>query len=500
MRRPLRTILTLALLTLAGCAARQDAAVAERDAVRAVAHHLDRDASQFAVFSGAELTAMLESTLTAWERQLWEHKNIAPDDKADLQKSSAEARLLLRLTGLDLLKGVGFSSRQLPAATPPGRSFIHTELFLALPPETPCALNGFFAKDNSLDLRRELAELPRAAAWAVIADLRPDAMTETLKQAGAWGENLVLELDDLWPSLEGSAGVWKLVTIPLGEKEPDYLLQFPDAENIFGKLPEAERNKLAGDGTIAVKNGRVTICSSPRLRDLLATEGLPKLADDPEFAKWFEAMPKKGVLVFYQNSRTSLTDDTFGTRFAAARPRPALIAAARAEDGLRIAANSGCGLTELLLRCHLATALADAVALPKMEGDPSSDEAADCGCESALKLLWECPKKSATPGAAGLTECFDGKLPPQWAKDGTTPVYFGKSDRPDVPLAISPPARHDDGFHVLFNDGTIRIYKLEKPNSCRRIVGFLQTEKRWDEKLWLQLMKIAEKLDAESAK
>ena len=368
---PLRTgFLTLAMLTLAGCAARPDAGVAERDAFRTVARHLDRDGSEFAVFAGPGLKTALGRSLSAWEKQLWANKNVHADDKADLQSLSARTRLIVKLTGLDRLRGAGSSSRTL-SATPPERSFVHTELFLAIPPETPCLLNRFFAPDNSLDLRRELAELPRIASMAIIADLRPTALTEALKQAGSWGENLILTLDERWPSLEGSAGVWKLVTIPPpGGQEPEYLLQFPDTGNVFGGLPKEERDGVAGDKAVVdVEHGRVTIWSSRRLREFLATPDLPKLPNDPEFEKWFEAMPKKGVLVLYQNSATSLADEVFALRFSADSPRPALIAAARTDDGLRFAGNSGCGLIELLSRWKLADTLADTIPAEEEKGE-----------------------------------------------------------------------------------------------------------------------------------
>lgn len=498
---PLRTgFLTLTLLTLVGCASRPDAGVAERDAFRTVARHLDRDGSEFAIYAGSGLKTALERPLAAWEKQLWANKDVHADDKADLQSLSARARLIVKLTGLDRLLGAGYSSRTL-SATPPGRSFVHTELFLAIPPETPCLLNRFFAPDNSLDLRRELAELPRIASMAIIADLRPTALTEALKQAGSWGENLILTLDELWPSLEGSAGVWKLVTIPLpGGQEPEYLLQFPDSCNVFGKLPKEERDGVAGEnGVVAVEHGQVTIWSSRRVREFLATPDLPKLSSDPEFEKWFEAMPEKGVFVLYQNSATSLADEVFDIRFSADSPRPALIAAARTDDGLRFAGNSACGLIELLFRWKLADTLAEAV-LSEVEKGETPEKTAVCDCEKALQQLRAQPRKSATPGMAGLAECFDGKLPPEWTKNASAPIYFGESARPDLPLAISAPARHDDRFHVLFNDGAIRTYELEKPGSCRRIVSFLQTERHWDENVWTELMRLAEKLDAESKK
>ena len=50
-------------------------------------------------------------------------------------------------------------------------------------------------------------------------------------------------------------------------------------------------------------------------------------------------------------------------------------------------------------------------------------------------------------------------------------------------------------FSVLFTDGKIERFELEKPNSFRRITGCLQSVKMFNEKTFQQLVAIADRLD-----
>ena len=79
--------------------------------------------------------------------------------------------------------------------------------------------------------------------------------------------------------------------------------------------------------------------------------------------------------------------------------------------------------------------------------------------------------------------------------------YFGASGRQaNLPLAISCHRKLVDSFCVLYADGKVRSYKLERAGSCRRIISFLYTVHRWEVKLFQHLIAQAQQLDEESAK
>ena len=69
-----------------------------------------------------------------------------------------------------------------------------------------------------------------------------------------------------------------------------------------------------------------------------------------------------------------------------------------------------------------------------------------------------------------------------------------------MPLAISAPGEHAEEFHVLFNNMEFQSFQLPRADSCRRIIGFLHTVKRYVESDLQQLMSLAQKFDAELSK
>ena len=103
---------------------------------------------------------------------------------------------------------------------------------------------------------------------------------------------------------------------------------------------------------------------------------------------------------------------------------------------------------------------------------------------------------STRPGNAGLLECFQNKLPESFTrKNSCSIIYFGKNSNPDMPLAFSSPETHNNHFTVLFNNGKIEKYQLAKADSCRRIVSFLHTVKRYNENDLQKLMRLAAQFD-----
>ena len=501
----------LTALVLAGCGGGDPCGTAaERDSFRTVSAHLHRDGREYAVFSGAEARAACARTLENWERDLWEREDVPHSRKLLLQRRFVTAKLLIQLAGLDQLRGAGWSAKTL-AGNRYGHDFIHSRAFLALPGEKPGALNGFFLPDDPLNLPEFLGALPRETDFAVAAALDPGAALEALKQAGSWGENLALELAENFPLREifkDLRGTWKFVQVTLpGRGESDFMLELPDNSGALRRLPEPERLALFPGSRQAARDHGVTIYSSPQAEKFFTSADRPKMRDRTDFATLLRALPEQVCCAVYQDRGFSLTDELTGVGPGAAGALPALVTISRAGEGMLIAGNGDCGVLELLFR-----AAAKLLNFPRSEEDAAERTPAPaqppsespCDCVEALELLRKVPKPSAKPGMPGLRECFNGEIPAALRRDPAGKpdadnckiVYFGHAAQADLPLAVSRPSRHPDRFHVLFNDGRIRTFMLDRPDSCRRIVSFLHTEKRWEETVWRRLMRLAEALDS----
>ena len=493
MRRFRAGLSLLCALGWAGCAARVAPA---GTGFQAAGSGLDRDGAVLAVVSGAELRAACDRAAAAWETALWERGQVDTATRGQALREVLQFRFWAQLIGLEHLRWAGYSAKRLP---PPGRDGFHTELFLALPPDAPGLLNAFFAPTNTLRFRETLTALPRSTELALAADLRPGEILKALRHAGVWGERIVLELEAFWPLLEDTSGVWRLLQIRRpGRTDAEYVLELPDPNGKLGGLPAEFLRQVLPEAAELVKGDRrVTIYSSPAVKAYLRDPHTLKLGDNADFARWFSRMPETGFFWLYQGENFSAADLLGGVATVPTVPRPALLTAVRTPDGIRLAANSGSGLLELLLRRLLSAQLPEAEEEEETPPAPGPNQTENCACAAALRQLKERTQRSPVPGTPGLRACFGGAVP---AETAAAIVYFGSSEKGDTPLAISAPGRHNNRFHVLFNDGTLKTYRLEKPDSCRRIVSFLQTEKRWEEKVWRQLMDLAARMDAGSVK
>ena len=108
------------------------------------------------------------------------------------------------------------------------------------------------------------------------------------------------------------------------------------------------------------------------------------------------------------------------------------------------------------------------------------------GAAAALKTL---------PDAVdGFYLLKDGKLFPSEA--GEYDVVLFKADSGScryLPLIIAKP--HADGFCAIVGEKGTGSYQLPKPESFRRIIGFLHTVYKFDEKIFRQLIAAAGEFD-----
>ncbi|MBE6365655.1 MAG: hypothetical protein E7053_07895 [Lentisphaerae bacterium] len=128
------------------------------------------------------------------------------------------------------------------------------------------------------------------------------------------------------------------------------------------------------------------------------------------------------------------------------------------------------------------------------DGDDSGDAPeTPCQCESMLNAAKAALAENPDL-AAGFYVVRDGRLVAAGDTDNKI-AYFGQieSEIP-VPLFIAMP--HDQrSFCVIFSDGTVMRMRLDKADSFRRIIGFIHTQKMYDERVFQALMEKAAGFD-----
>ena len=164
----------------------------ETSGFRSVAPHLDRDAAEFAVFSGAHANRVLSGVIAGFEADLW--KNPGNPAAPQLQELAALLQMFRKLSGADKMTGIGYSTKTL-APEHYGQVYMHTRIFAAFPPDAPGLLNNFFAGSNGLDPAGWLGNLPVETVFAATSTVTPDVLFRMLKNSGRWGEDLILELE-----------------------------------------------------------------------------------------------------------------------------------------------------------------------------------------------------------------------------------------------------------------------------------------------------------------
>ncbi len=131
------------------------------------------------------------------------------------------------------------------------------------------------------------------------------------------------------------------------------------------------------------------------------------------------------------------------------------------------------------------------------DADGSEVEVQDtpCQCESTLNAA-----KAALAANPDLETGFyvvrNDSLTAADGNERDRIAYFGKIES-EIPVPVFIAMPHDQrSFCVLFSDGTIQRMRLDKADSFRRIVGFIHTEKMYDEQIFRTLMEKAAGFDA----
>ncbi len=497
-----------AAVILTGCTLGEPCGTpAEKAVFRNVAARIDSDGSEYFVLNGASAAKSFERALNNYEAGIWQNQTLAGDRKRQLQKYVTMCRMIAVLAGIDRLDGVGFSAKTL---TEPefGRNFIHSKLFLALKPEHPVVLNNLFLRDDTFSCGEMLAELPADTLFFAAVSFSPEALLQALRISGTWGENNALNIMEKFPLQEiaaGLRGIWSWAATDDGE----FLsaLTFPDKSGDIRRICQSDSG-IFPNAEVEYAEKAIRIYSSAAAKKYFTGKG-KKMRDRSDFKTLLRAMPEKGFLCCYLSENFFIEKDLLGWMPVEKNipPLPSVSAATHLPDGILLTANGAGGVLDFLLRlCNIAAAFTESA--PETAGTapdtkPEQPEP-KCDCEVLMSVIRCFPALPSAAGVAGLRACFEGVLPEKYLFDAKAPaeikncrvIYFGKGDA-NMPLALSSPAVHQDRFHVLFNDMTFQTFKLERVDSCRRMIGFLHTVKRYDENVLRQLMVQAQKFDLE---
>ncbi len=496
------TGLLAAAVALTGCTLGEPCGTPEEKTVfRRVAAHLDRDGSEYLILNGSAVGRAFESNLEKAETLLWQDKNIAAEKKNSIQKNITAFRMAAALAGIEQISGGGFSVKTL-ASPVLGRHFFHSKLFLALPPDAAGVLNSFFLPGEGFSCREVLADMPADISFFAAGEIVPEALLQALKFGGAWGENSALDLMEKFPLQEiigDLRGYWSWAVA--NDSAGSFVLTFPDNGGRIKRMLQEESKGIFPGAEIEFPGQAIRVYSSVDAKRYFSGKTL-KMRDRRDFGTLLAALPEKGFFCCYQGENFSFEKDflLLPPPASAKGKLPALLVAARTGDGILTAVNSGSGMVDFGLRvCDFLLAVSGGE-----EENAPVQTARECSCELLLRKLAASKNISVTPGVAGLREFFNGQLPMEYLLDSKGSavsgncrvIYFGKGQA-GMPLAISAPVLHQDKFHVLFNDMTLERFDLNRADSCRRIIGFLHTVKRYDEKALQKLMQAAQKFDSE---
>ena len=528
----------LTILGLCSCTAqRASGRTDEEKAFRLVTPKLDRDGMLFVYFSNLELKRSFSRIYSAWSKSLWS-PDLPEKQRIEQQKILLYGQLFWELSGLENASGAGFSSKSLN----PEGNVIHNRLFLAIDPELPGLMNGFFGKNNSIDVVDFIGTLPSTTAFHASFYLQPETLFNALKRCGGAGENLILDLGAAGEFIElinTLKGVWSITVLDTRSKVPPVKIVLPDEngkvfdllKNNFAAKNPAEKQKIVFNlpplqNVLAVREKNNTSFYFNAASEKVFSDASKKpLALHHTFPDLIKALPEHAAGVFYRSGEFDLTAEIFELK----NPAGAFTCAAlsRESDGWLLAANgnTSCAEDQLFIFAALLKQAIAGILLPEEAVEQNVEKplqtpgkkAENCSTQEQMELLskivddyskkhGKLPEKS---GAAGLKELFlPGAVPEGFlleknlTMDKLTEkncrfIYFHvPAEKNSIyPVLVSNCPEHTDTFLVRFSKGEIQKYTLERSGNMLRKIGFLHTVKKFDEAIFMELIRQAAEID-----
>ena len=499
-----RLIAATAALALTGCTAVQS----ERPAMEIVSKYLDRDGIEFSVTASPAWRMSSEYFDRTAEKTIWKNGDLTPDDRHKLMFYLTSWHLLRDLSGLEHASGSGRSTVIIEGKK------CHSRGFLALPPAAPGLINEVLAPENRIAVEKFISGLPANCHLAMTIDLRPTALLDALARSGTYQETFAGAFPAAIPIpefLKNTAGIWELVF--LNGDNNAFKIEFPDPEGkifnfcrllIFGKSGKKQlsRLKLHNDAIVCHRENRTVYYSSAEVEKEFETNTC-RFVPGKNRDFLFHRLPEKAAIILFSSAGES-TSSTMAGKLNILYPDcelPTAVTVSREDDGLLLCSNdqsswlsfdwqNALDLVELLNKIELSSDRKD-----KQDNSGNPETAGSAGETVKEKENDSCECAKLLPQAAGMLdekpELSAGKYE---LTAGKYVFYFGKIQS-DIPVPQFMLLPHGNTFCTLFSDGKVEQFELSGNCNFRRIIAFLQTMKKYDEKIFRQLMKLATVFD-----
>ena len=522
-----------AALLFAGCAHNS----AERD-FAAVSAHLERGGTVYGVITrDAAFADGVKRCFARLEQFIGTSKYSESEKNAALQRI-ANVQAVWHFAGLHQLEGIGISS------VPKTDGIFSNRIFLAVNPQFDCLINRVLRRKDG-DVSAIIENLPQETFSAAGVDISGENILKFLSSSGNVGEKILQILPPGFPlevlsSVEG----WLILAIArnsvLPPEDNSIMLQIPDPEGkLFallsmmirrGKaapmetrfvLPLVDNSICLNDPVVKKSGGKLVIYSSAAAEELFEKCPNGNLKKQPDFVRYSKNVSLSGSAFAY-NRKLAAPGRAFvreiplaGAVFQVEECNCFGVLSCR-KNGWLWQEKSDNDLSGVIGEAGIYRQISKMV-LPRSEKTVPQKSSAENKvkknsrlnndhCPAALKKLYADLIKYAGENQNKFPE-FSGiktlkKVFPKFRNPaGSRIFYFGSAARSkNHPLAISCHRNLTDSFCVLYADGKVQSYKLERAGSCRRIISFLYTVHRWDAKLFQHLIKQAQQLDDESAK
>ena len=442
------------LLCVAGCRS-TDGAPAERDreVFQRISDRLDADGSYYRIQNPAHLFDSLERVDRALDNAV--ARSGLPDELRDeLIRYKALMGLVIRLSGISELEGIGASSVLLEAGEDGSGTLFRNRMFLAFPGDAEGFLWKLAGSENR-PLARELVALPVNTVLAADFVFRPVEIYRELSRSDALKAELDMATLGLGMEadkfLDSISGEWAFLLTAPEDADLDSL----DKLNLLLVMPDKERcvfNWIAGiaallpniatrDGdviTFAFKDnpmfgplkesvprivwsdGQITFYSSAQAMSEFASGSVERLVSTAEFQRLMRQLPPTGVGFCYSGGNfwrllTRGMGEFVSGGLVEIDPEgeypSELMILRRTSDGLLAVGNSNWDYNqmEFAAQTFLPLMLFIEAGLPQLYDTEDSTEIAELQEEYNSKCLEQLEKLKTALNA--YADAHDGKFP-----------------------------------------------------------------------------------------
>ena len=399
---------------------------------------------------------------------------------------------------------------------------VHEKSILLYAPAEKGLIKTFFNSHDTVSPQALMDDIPERAIAVFAADIQVKEILKVLEASSGFSEVLASKIPAGLPVAEivqGIDGVWQVTLLQADEKNTAVKLDIPDKDsrifNMFSmasNLPKGKRRLfLPGIGTFIRNTDRLTLYIGNRTEIIFNAAEKDKLNADKKLL--LSQMPDKTVFFAYVDPRRigkDIKELSIGRLFwkqAAEMDEPFTLALSRlAEaDGYLISAN-GNGrilaqdmeffndiILPLFADCLPDKTESSAVSKPRND----NAEVGKCSCSATLAAAGEFVRNNPDL-KAGFYRINEDKLILCGKENFDVVIFKTAAFSRVLPILISP--AHKDGFCACDAAGNITRYQLKKPDSLLRIAGFLHTVYKFDEKVFRELVLLAEALDGKQGK